>query len=826
MSRWVISIAVVVSFWILAGCSGSGQSPVTPDNGQAFTPVESTGQETTQNWLLNFYDIYFDIESETFEAVENRTANLTLNIVPFLNQMISPPNGITFDQIVLHQDDPGILGVDVVFTIYHPFPGYDQYDAYDVRGILIGDGSDTLAYEGLKVAEQGVDLWMINPDGYSRWFNPTEFTTELIFGYAPGGWQNYAGDATINPYKYYPKGIEDDEDVWDFLTGDNHNDAIFESGTGRFMELEFVLPPDGIGISFGYAVAVSWEEQGPTGPYVPMHIGEPAAVSVSNLSDAWYNEIDGSGGNLILDIDVFAWDEQPSIVKIESSVLDTIAEFDFDTYASPGGENYSTWHIESPVGTLDSAEGHYYWVIAECGALDYSNGLPDIPHADGPLAAFFKYGLTIGGETPNEPPICDLQLDPSTPFDTIDLSPVVITFDATGSYDPDAGDVLTYEWDFNGDGTYDGPEDTYFGAVENPTHWYLVDYTGKAYVRITDTYDDQAVCEVDLDITAIPSKNLPLRGGAIPDDIAWDPYNEALLILYADEQVWRRDYSALYQTGSKKFDKLWNMWEHPQRIEVNPQGYAACSGEPYISSWGSYAPQVFYYKPDADDQMDIEHLWSMQFVEPQPTQNYLGIVSMGTNGSYQNDCIGFYGYDRSGAHWVRGFKHFDTHFDFSGWVTYSFTGSDFFGPEKLYWEYLVSAEADLDGNHVWFLENTDYYCSRFEIMGSSIVYTNAYFGTGSQTNDDDGWYNAQDISRDDDNNLFVLDELSGGDVRIKMWTVSGDTTTSEGGFGDSTSIIGPPLRIEGTDFDGNIFVLHGDDTGGYFLSIFKDIEKP
>jgi len=71
-----------------------------------------------------------------------------------------------------------------------------------------------------------------------------------------------------------------------------------------------------------------------------------------------------------------------------------------------------------------------------------------------------------------------------------------------------------------------------------------------------------------------------------------------------------------------------------------------------------------------------------------------------------------------------------------------------------------------------------------------------------------------------------LDELSTFTARIKVWDFDGTTPTSLGGFGDSTSISGPPLRLEGGDFDGKIFVIHGHATTQWSLSIFQPYEMP
>jgi hypothetical protein len=400
MTRSLQATLMIICCLIIFGCSQNTDSPVSSninpgETGQSSNPAVSSGN----NFLLGYYDVYFDIQNQKFEAVFNRSASFTLNIVPFLNKMTIPQNGITLDSIVIHNDDPSFIGVDVTFSIYHPFPGYPQYDAYDMRGVLIGNGSRVLDYDGLRTPEHTVDLWMNNPDGYTRWFNPTEFTTELIFGYAPGGFQNLAGDSQVNPYKYYGKHLGASDDLWSWLTSGPNYDGIFESGSGRRMEIEFPMPPDGIGIMFGYAVVVSWDEQGPVGPYHPVHCPEAVAASVTQTPNVWNDGVN-SGGDLILDVDLYGWEYQPSIVLIESDLLDGIADFDFDTYASPGGENYSTWHVEAPSGTFTGTDGHDFWVIAEYGGFDYKNGLPEIPSADGALAAFFRYDAIVLPESP------------------------------------------------------------------------------------------------------------------------------------------------------------------------------------------------------------------------------------------------------------------------------------------------------------------------------------------------------------------------------------------------------------------------------------------
>ena len=500
-----LSFAIFLSFIsccvILVGCSGSSTSPVAPGDAASPTLTGDISHEiASHDYILGYYDIQFDPETMEFEAVANRTAEFTLNIVPFLNKMMTPVNGITFDSIVIHNDDPAFFGVDLEFSVYHPFPGYDQYQAYDMRGVVIGDGADSLQYGGLNVARHGADLWMKNPDGYTRWFNPTDFTSELIFGYAPGGWQNYKGNAQLNPYKYYSKHLGKDDNLWSYLTEDVNYEGIFESGSGRTMELEFPLPPAGIGIMFGYAVVVAWEDQGPTGPFSPYHVAEAVAANITQTPDVWFDGT-SSGGSLILDAELFGWEYQPSIIKIESTVTDGIAEFDAGSIGTPVSEHVSSYHVEVVSKDLSSAENHYGWLIAEYDGFDYANGLPEIPHADGPLAAFFRYDIEVVGGPGNLPPTCDLIItDPvAPPYEN--FGPIDMTFDS-GAQDPNQDyTTLSYEWDFDGDGLFwDGTsgdsDDVWTGDAWTPTHTYTESGNPTITVRITDDYSEMTECSV------------------------------------------------------------------------------------------------------------------------------------------------------------------------------------------------------------------------------------------------------------------------------------------------------------------------------------------
>ena len=77
----------------------------------------------------------------------------------------------------------------------------------------------------------------------------------------------------------------------------------------------------------------------------------------------------------------------------------------------------------------------------------------------------------------NRPPTAVVEANP-----TSGASPLAVEFDASGSSDPDAGDTLTYLWDF-GDGS---PTQT--TTTPTTTHTYSTNGTYTASLRVEDNH--------------------------------------------------------------------------------------------------------------------------------------------------------------------------------------------------------------------------------------------------------------------------------------------------------------------------------------------------
>jgi len=850
MRNYAIHGAILILALLIIGCSsGSGSPILPPENNQLTDSVPVTrNTSSTQTHLWGYYDITLDTETGTVEAVCNRSLMFTANVTNFIN---SNPLAMSFDIVEIIPGD-GYLDVDINVGLTHPFPGYPQYDGYDVRGVFMGDGSVPLTVNGLEYADSNTDQFVMEdpdngpgdpagggPDGYTRWFNPTEFTGAgmPLFNYTPGKFAtpDYNGSATLCPYKYYADSLGTNKDLYDWLSDNTDKYGVFSSGATNERNY-YIRFPDAVGVTFGYAVIANWENV----DVHPSNAVESIACDVVDNSNVYYIDGSNNGGQLDLEISLFDWHSALSAgvmedynIWIESTVTSSPYELD-DTEMTPVASNgqFNTYAVTLDADSVTGINDNHYWVIVEYPGYDYSNDF-EIPNLadDEVLMAFFRYDLDVSGDPQNLDPVCDLQVVEGS-LDGWDATGAYVELDASGSYDPD-GDPLTFSWDFDADGIYDEPDDDEnLGTDENPIHNYMED--GVAWLKLEDGNGGSTECSIDITLNLYPSKNIPLKSGSEAYDIAADPVDGDLLMLFASGEIYKREIDEWYQDDTDVF-----FGDLGEDIMQDPTGlrFMDITGDEAVVICGVSDNEGFnrmaYYKPDGTphscgifigSSSNLLDAWAFG-TDAGPHTNYAGDLR-GRDADYNNnhymELEWFVPPDYCGG------AHF---------ASYSYPyGSQTEGPNRIYWPYMIAGETASSGSNIWILEDdSDYYASRWEVIGTStynsLVYDNAFFGTGAQTDDDNGWNAAIDIARDVDNNYFVLDILSGGAPRIKMWSVAGDITTSEGGFGDSTAIESDPLRIEGTDHDVDwfgsyLFVLHGNSTDGWMISIFFDVEEP
>lgn len=441
MKRLTLAVAVLVLLLGL-GCS-SGQNPMSPQN-QKEVVQKAEANQRSQTHLWGLWTVTIDAGEQTVEAVPARNAMFTANVVNFLN---SNPANMAF-KINKINTETGYTDIDIDVSLRHPFPGMTQYNGYDVRGVFMGDGSGTLAYNSeIQYAVAGTDQTMLpnpvsgagGPDGYTRWFNYTEFSGPgmPLFLYTQGkaASPSFAGTATLNPYKYYADGLGATDDLWTWISAHGDNFGVFSAGQANTRNY-YLRFPTGKGIVYGYAVTANW-----TAPDVhPSNAPEAVALSVIDNSDVYYASSSDKGGNLKLDVSVWNWGGQLSVgamdeyaIKIESTVLSAPYEADGAAMTpTDGGDNWFTYHLEIPADNVTGTYNQSYWVIVEEKNTDYTNsaGVPNLANTD-KLAAFFPYHLTVGTQSAECPVPNPTAIDPES--DT-DAGPVDVTITCSNLY--------------------------------------------------------------------------------------------------------------------------------------------------------------------------------------------------------------------------------------------------------------------------------------------------------------------------------------------------------------------------------------------------------
>jgi hypothetical protein len=355
--------------------------------------------------LWGYYDIYLDLETNTIQAVPNRSTEFAANVVKFLNNdpqgLKVKSNGVT--------PGPGYVDLDVDITIKHPLSTH-EYDGYDVRGIFVGNGTSHLQYnDKLVFPAYGTDQIVLNADGYTRWFNPTEFLVPKLFGYIPGKLASpgYTGTATLNPYRYFGDGLGTNEDLWGYLNSGGKNIGYFLAGTSNTRNYKLRFPTPLPGIKYGYAVVANWSGAGPQ--YHPSHAPEAVGIRVEDNSTLYYIDDSNKGGDLVFDISIFDWDAdlvggqmQDYDIFVESTVLSAPYHLTgSELVPTANGDHWFAYHVEVPADNVKSAEGNEMWIAVQDAEADYANppGPPNSADGDS-LAACFRFDLAVSSQNP------------------------------------------------------------------------------------------------------------------------------------------------------------------------------------------------------------------------------------------------------------------------------------------------------------------------------------------------------------------------------------------------------------------------------------------
>lgn len=413
-----VFILILILTTIAVGCSGS-RSPVNPEHMPDPTQVESNDFSTyspaTHGYMLGMWDVYIDPGCNSVDIVPLRGLEVTVNVTKFVH---GPPTHLAFkDMVIDFQTDYVDLSID--FGFQHPVTGLDQFTLFDVMGVFLGGGSDTFPGQGNLSIPGETDQRLLNPDGYTRWFNAPEFgeagIQSPILGYypAPGGTPGFIPPAVLNPYKYYADGLDEYGEVFGFLESNPDGRGGFGASSTNYRRLDLRFPNDTI-LNFQYAFIAHWEPgvDHPEPPSVledfpiSANTDEAVAVEITDYSNAYYSGDGEFGGDVMFDVEVWDWFSYCET----SGVMD---EYEIRCYSDAWSGAYEVnmapieqadhrckYPVDIPVEFLESDLDLHVWIEISYPDLDYSNAFGIENDASGLLTSYYKVEVKISPVRP------------------------------------------------------------------------------------------------------------------------------------------------------------------------------------------------------------------------------------------------------------------------------------------------------------------------------------------------------------------------------------------------------------------------------------------
>jgi len=243
---FLLLVAATLTF----GCAQVAENPVAPTGNNLSVAGATASNDagfTDPHMLWGQWTLYFNEDHTSVDVVPMRQARLHLNALKFLESYCADCLEVTKIK------NNGNSTIDLTVKITHPFNGFPQYTGFDVKGIIMFNGSafykffsyDIFPYQGDLVVswkELG-DPDVLNADGYTtRWCPDFESGSSLpIFNYWPGKYSNGTPTANLNAFL-------------NFCTDEDRH--MFRVDGEKERTYKIWLPPGPV--AAGYAVDASW----------------------------------------------------------------------------------------------------------------------------------------------------------------------------------------------------------------------------------------------------------------------------------------------------------------------------------------------------------------------------------------------------------------------------------------------------------------------------------------------------------------------------------------------------------------------------------------
>jgi hypothetical protein len=396
MKRACLMILMLPVLLVYAGCQGGPTVPesAVPDENQAG--LSETNGATHQ--CLGFCGLSIDTKKSEITVLPLRSTALHVNVTCVLNNTM----GVTAAAVPGEADPAnGLFVFDI--TLEHPFPTKPQLSGFDVKGILMTPGTFSIS----PLVFAGPDETRLeNADGYTRWWNPTEFTSPGMFGYTTGNLANAPASAltaTVNPYKYFADILLVTDEPLTYMEkvigeplDSDMGRGVFRAGNSNTRRYRIRFPMDpGPKVVYGYAVDASWSQPSPNPPGeipddFPMVANQPEAYLIYPrvLGNSLYydSETGNSGGVLRLEALLCDWQGQavgniPAQVEVMRAFAPELFIGGIDASldeSEPFGGTYS-WDLFPAAKPLHSGETLLAIRAVSQGGPNYDQGVATAP---------------------------------------------------------------------------------------------------------------------------------------------------------------------------------------------------------------------------------------------------------------------------------------------------------------------------------------------------------------------------------------------------------------------------------------------------------------
>ena len=368
-------LITTVVFALLAACMTSCTGSLNPETPEIQNPSHALPADGGFTRNLLWYGMFEVDQLGGLSIIPARQSATHFNVRTFLED--GPCSDcLRIRNVELLPDD--VLAFDIQLT--HPFPGLEQLTGFDVRGIVLFNGSEEWPGHSLTVPDAMLgDGELLNADGYTRMYNPVEFPPESLgmplWEYSRG---RMAPDvmlsATLNGFKA-------------FNTGASRRCFL----TTEISSAHYIInKPDGPFL-FGYAVDCGWKKPDPALTGDPTVIDVPDDFELdANCPEAYHISVsttdglfdDGTGTARIL-VDVYDWqhDAISATGQVECpDLFDGLVMLNADI----PGSDYTRFTAEV-ANVLAASAGLYEFLLSVEDIVNPSSPLPLVAYEFGTI---------------------------------------------------------------------------------------------------------------------------------------------------------------------------------------------------------------------------------------------------------------------------------------------------------------------------------------------------------------------------------------------------------------------------------------------------------